>query len=785
MWSNYILTSFRSLQRNKFFVGINLVSIAIAFALCTIAWFNLQFNGDFNRAFANADIIYKVNAEKITANGQQLMGTTPLPLAAALITDLDGVTATSYVRENQLVKVGDQLFRESVGFADDNFFSLFDFPLVSGGKASWQQQTDIFIDEDLAVKLFGEEAALGQSLEFVHADGTKQPVTIAGVLKDLPENTSFVHSIVAPMHQYVSKHELKENDWTQWVDATFYKTERDAKAVDALLAQYLAAQNEVNEGLQVAEYRSASLLDWPEFENRMLNSSFMGHLHPASVMGTVSSAITVLLLACFNFINTSIAISRNRLKEIGVRKVLGGVKGNLRAQFLVESLVQILIALALSGIVTMLLIDPYNAMFEYQIVEFDRISLLPFFGLAAGIWLLTGLLAGMYPALYISKFKPVEIFRNKIRFSRKNLFTKSLLTFQFMVCVYNIFSLILFTQNTQYQETLDRGYAVNSSINIPVTGMEQFKPLAASLEQMPEVVSVKGTVNPIGFSINSIAIQHLGEDYDVASIKVGSGYLEALQVRLAEGRFFPDNEEASQKYVLVNQMMEESVEGSLLNQRLSWQGERYTVIGLVEDFNLRPIMLDNKIRPTVIFFAPEEEYRYANVVVNSEPLEADKSMQEAWAGLFPDELYLGFMQEDVMKAVRQTNHIMLSINGVVAVITLLISALGLYALVYMNIQSRIKEFGVRKVLGASVKHILYLLNRQILIMMVIAAVLGLVAGKLVISQILDIVYAYHKDIELNNYIWPVVVVFSIVGLSIGFKVWQSAKENPVKQLRAE
>ena len=122
MWSNYILTSFRSLQRNKFFVGINLVSIAIAFALCTIAWFNLQFNGDFNKAFANADIIYKVNAEKITANGQQLMGTTPLPLAAALNTDLDGVMATSYVRENQLVKVGDQLFRESVGFADQNFF---------------------------------------------------------------------------------------------------------------------------------------------------------------------------------------------------------------------------------------------------------------------------------------------------------------------------------------------------------------------------------------------------------------------------------------------------------------------------------------------------------------------------------------------------------------------------------------------------------------------------------------------------------------------------------------
>ena len=196
-------------------------------------------------------------------------------------------------------------------------------------------------------------------------------------------------------------------------------------------------------------------------------------------------------------------------------------------------------------------------------------------------------------------------------------------------------------------------------------------------------------------------------------------------------------------------------------------------------------MLDNKIRPTVIFYAPETEYKYANVVVEGEPLDIDKKLQATWASLYPDELYLGFLQEQVMDDVRQTNQITISINGVVAIITLLISALGLYALVYLNIQSRIKEFGVRKVLGASIGHILYLLNRQVIIMLAFAGILGLVAGRMVISQILDIVYAYHKDIDVNNYIWPLLITFGIAFASIGWRVFQSARQNPVEQLRTE
>lgn len=785
MWSNYVRTSLRTFQRNKFFVGVNLFSIAVAFSLCTIAYFNIQFNWQFNTYFANASSIHKVNAAKVTASGNRLMGITPLPLAAALNADTDGLMATSYNRQTQLVRIEDQLFRESVAFVDAQFFDVFEFPLLSGGMARFSQQTDIFIHEQTAQKLFGDNPPIGQTIEFVGAKGKKTPFTVAGIIEDSPKNTSFLHAMVAPMAHYIQGNNLNETDWSRWVDATFIKSDLDDASINELLDRYLEVQNEVNESTEVAGYLSTGLLDWPGVEGSILNSSFMGDLHPASVMGTVSSAITVLLLACFNFINTSIAISRNRLKEIGVRKVLGSRKRDLKIQFLIESLVQMSFAMALSGLITMLLIDPYNAMFNFEIVEFSRIELAPFIGFVVGTWLITSLLAGMYPAFYISKFKPVEIFKNKVRFSGKNLFIKGLLTFQFMICVYNIFSMILFTQNARYQETLDRGYALKTSINIPIQEPSKFVALKAEMEQLPIVLSVTGTQQAIGFGAEATAINHLGRDYDVAAIHVGEGYLGALEIRLVEGRLFETNQPGNQGYVVINEMLLASLGEAVLNGWFMHNGERYTVIGVVEDFNLKPIMLDNKIQPTVIFFAPETSYRYANVVVNEDPLIADDLLRAKWGELYPDEIYLGFLQEDVMQAVRQTNNIMMNINGVVAVITLLISALGLYAMVYLNIQSRIKEFGVRKVLGASVGNILYLLNRQVVIMLVIASVLGVVAGHFVISMIMDIVYAYHKEIELNNYVWPVLIIFLIAFASIGLRVYSSARQNPVEQLRVE
>lgn len=785
MWSNYILTSLRTIRKNKLFVGINLLSIGLAFSLCTIAYFNVQFNSDFNTYFPKADQLYKINSNRISAEGSILQGTSPMALSTFINNDFANVEAIRFHRVSKMIKLDDQQFRQAIGFVDPAFLDHFETPTQSGQKALFTGKLEAFINPGVAEKYFGDSDPIDQEIQMVLAGGKTLSLIVKGVLNDLPENTSFIYDILVPFQNYIDMNGLIENDWSVWIDGTFlFGTSIDENQVSRALEAYLEVQNSSNEGQELSAYEVSSILDWPSYENSMEKSNFMGHLHPASVLGTLSSAVAVLLLACFNFINTSIAISRKRLKEIGMRKVLGGYKKDLKLQFLTESLVQMLIAMSFSGLITYVLTDAYNAMFEFDIVEFSRIALGPFLAFMFAIWLITGLLAGLYPAFYISKFGPLQIFKGKVKFSKKNIFTKSLLTFQLLVCVYNVFSLLLFIQNTKYQEKLDRGYTVRSSINIPVNNLEQYRIVEAEFEALSMVEQVKGTQNPIGFQSQNIRVGLLGNDYDVASLNVGPGYLENLDIRLIKGSFFGENN--PERFVMVNEMFASAHAEDVLDGQLTRNGMRYSIIGIVDDFNLKPIMLDNKIRPTVIFCISEADFHYASVsIISDNPIQTNQEFEAVWDRLFPEEQYLGFLQEDVMKSVRQTNNIMLSINSFVAIVTLIISALGLYAMVFLNIQSRIKEFGVRKVLGASVAQILYLINREVLIMLAIASVGGLVLGNFVINMILDIVYAYHSETSLNNFLIPVLIVAVIVVLSIGYRTWQSARENPVKHLRFE
>ncbi|MFY0594453.1 ABC transporter permease [Roseivirga sp.] len=786
MWSNYILTSIRTLGRNKVFVGINLLSIALAFSLCTIAYFNVQYNRDFNKVFSEAQYLYKINSV-IDTSSRRIQGTTPLPLSEAITKDFPEVYGLKYQQEQATVKLGDLKFRESISFIDDEFLSFFKLEDVNGQALKFNTLNETYLTKELAIKYFGEDQAIGKVLKIPIDDQKSLTLKVVGLLKDYPENISFRFNLLVPFEQYMNINNLEKNDWSNWIDGTFIYTKTlDISTFTEAISNYIAHQNSVNKGQEISGYQVDSILAWPAYENSIEKSSFVSYLHPASVLGTLSSAIAVLLLAIFNFINSSIAISQRRLKEIGMRKVLGGRNRDLRIQFMTESLFQILIALCLSVVITHFLSKAYNAMFPFEIVEFSRVSLLPFIGLMTTLWIITGFLAGIYPAFYVSKFKSNEILKNKVRFSKKNLFMKVLLTFQLMVCIYNVFSLIVFVENAAYQKTLDRGYVVHQAINIPIEGHDQFEPLKAELEAIPFVDQVTGTVDPIGFSSKNQTIDHLGMPYDVATLRVGKGYLESLGVRLAQGEFYGENEGANEQHVLVNNMFADGVEGDILNQWILLNDQRFRVIGIVDDFNLKPIMLDNKIQPTVIFAAKSTEFTHINAFIKNQDVEvALVTVRSAWNKLFPERLFLGFPQADVLGAIKETNKIMVSINGFVALITLLISTLGLYTMVCLNIQRRLKEFGIRKVLGAPLGQILILINKEVLYMLAIASVLGLVLGHFVINVILDIVYAYHKEILQANYVWPVLILLAIVGLAIGYRSFVSAKENPVQQLRLE
>lgn len=787
MWFNYFLTTFRSLRRNSFYVLANLLSLGVAFALMIIGYFNFEFNHSFNRFFPDAENVYKINSTRLNYADAAGMGITPLSLKASIETSLIDTHISRYKGSSLIVRKGEALIRQRSAFVDEDFLRMFSFPSVEGRFVNFEDKSQVLLTRKSAMALFDRIDLEGEQL-VVQRESGQETYLIRGVLDDFPENVSFRFDLMFLFDDYMDQANLDPQDWSQWVDATFIQLNSNSPSmveIDQLLNKDLELQNQQNKGREVAAYRLDNILEWPAFENQLYQSSFVGVLHPASVLGTISSAVFVLLLACFNFINISISLSGQRLKEIAMRKVLGGSKKSIVQQFLFENLVLVLISIGLSVCLAYWLIPAYNALFDYNIVQFEFLNWQPFIFSSIILFVVVILIAGGYPAWYVSRFSSLHIFRDKVRLGGRGKLMGLLIGLQFVICFYNVFSLLVFVDNADYQLTLDRGYQVQNVLNVPIEDYAQMELLTQSFDQISEIASYGGTKHLIGFHTESRLTRFDGIDQETEVLAVGENYLETVKARLIKGRTFRKGAQ-DQKSVLINELMERNLGGDVLGKNILLEGLPVKVIGVVENFNLKTILLDNEIKPAMIKRASEDDMKYLSVIsgVGSGP-ELNARVEQIWYALFPDKLYGGFLQERVTRPLRQTNHIVISINGFVAIVAIFISILGLYATVSLSISRRIKELGIRKVLGATAWQIAYSLNHRIILILSIASVIGLTGGFLFISNLLDIIYAYHIDIDVRHFVFPVFLIMLIVLGSVGWIIGDAVRQNPVKQLRAE
>lgn len=777
---NYLKTSLRAIKLHPFYVFANVFGLALALSICTIGYFNYRYNATFNTHFEHAKNLYKIHGERI---GETTLGNTSIALAPAL--RAYEIPAFRYLVNSLSIKEGKRLFSSRVAFSDPEFLEFFPLNNLDHKPVKSPEGNEILISERLALKLFNEVYPVGRLVKIVFPNQKEQSFIISDVFEIAPSNTSFSQSAFLSIEQYLHAYNLDEGDWSREVNATFtYAKAFDLDRISDHLASLLSIRNENNPSTFVSNYALDNILIWPEIEPFLYKGDFVHHLHPSSVAGIAGAAISVLLLACFNFINTSIALSGKRLKEIAVRKIMGGNRKSTISQFMIENTFMITLAVILSFGISYLLIPGYNALFERELIQLENVPFMTILQFSIVLILTVTLLSAAYPSLHISKYSPLLIFRNKVVLSGKNRLMAILLTFQFALCFYNIFGVLLNVDNSYYQESLDRGYDVDKVVNIPLYRIEQHQVLSDFLMQSPDVSKVAGASNLIGFTNEQQSINFEGIDHQVSIIQGGVNYPEALGLRLNKGSFFKEPGENNDK-VIINSMLEKLLSGEVLNKSISLQGNRYTVIGVVDDFNLRNIMMDNKITPAVIQCVPKEKFNYTAVRMEGASNKINAEAERVWYEAFPQELYLGFLQSDVRESSRETNLIMIQINVFIALISILISVLGLYTLISLKIQKRSKEFGVRKVLGASRSVIIHLLGRDLYWMIGIAAIVGLTASTMILNTVFDIIYAYHIDPGMGHFIKTVIIVFVIVVLTIGGKVYQTSKINPSQQLRAE
>ena len=689
MFKNYIKVAIRNLLRNKTYVFINVLGLSVAIAVCIVTYLNFTHVLDANKDHVNYERIFKINGTRDLNGDIQGVGITPLPLVSYINENVRGVeSAVRFHTESEVIKVDEDVFRERIAYVDNAFFNVFTFPLKEGISAEISNPNNIVLSTQLAERLFDESAAVGNEIRLV-SNGREFLFTVSAVMSTIPTNSSFRFDAAISFDNYFDHYTaVSKTDWNQWVDGSFVfvTNPEEVNEVEDQLQNYIDLQRDANENLPFKMYRLDRVDRWARSDERLLHGRFWKGMAPSALWGLNSSALLILLLSCFNFTNTSISFSNRRLKEIGIRKVFGGVRTQLVAQFLIENLILIITSLVIGLVLAEMLIPAFNNLFWFLRLELDLLNNFKLMAFLAVLLLLVALFSAVYPSVYVSSFKPVNIFRGKTKFGSGNKFLRFLIAGQFVITVYNIFGSIVFYQNSQYQTSMDQGYDMHKSIVVPINGEADFDKLNNSLKQFPDIALTAGSNTQLAFNTSFAPISHQNQDLEVGWLKVGFDYLEVMGIEVLEGRPFREDQDSySSKNILLNEELVENLgwqyDGDVLGRRLYLDSAYFTVIGVVKDFHEKVIMRGGDIRPAIITLSAPTDYKFLTVRVAGENLaETNDIIESSWMKLFPYSPYDGYYQSKAIEVVEDTNRIINHVNIFVAAISILLSGIGLYTL---------------------------------------------------------------------------------------------------------
>lgn len=793
MFKNFFKVTVRSLLKSKLFVFINIVGLGLALACCVVAYLNYNFNSSFDKQHENFDELYQISMMRDNNGSSYPLGIVPMALGPLLENDLPGIKGYSrFERSGITIKKGANIFNRTLASVDDDFLDMFTFPVIHGSKDSFRELSSIMVSERTAISLFGKADVVGETLEIIIAGRPNLLLTVGGVFEDPGLQSSMQFQLLTHFENFYRYQGVEKGDWTQFVDGIFIQSDDPniMSTAPAQLQKHAAVQNEARKDLMVASFWLQPMSDVAT-NQRDLNGTNLGAeaLNPAQILAPNIMGIMILLLACFNFTNTAIAMSNKRLKEIGIRKTVGGSRGQLIFQFLGENMLLCLLSLILGLLFANWLVPQYSDMWPNMdlLMTLQGNPKLVMFLVA--VLLGTALLAGGYPALFVSKFKPVAILRGTLRVGSSSILSKILLSFQFMISVSALIFGFSFLQNSAYQTNLDQGYDKESMIIVPLDNPSEAMTFKAAVAQNPGINSVSLTNSHIGWGGGGATVASAGEEREVTVMDFGMGYAETSGLKVIEGRSFNEQNRETDRQggVLINEKMAAQFgwDDPIGQQVTRFDTIRYTVVGMVKDFYV--FGLWGEIDPVMIRLRNDDELTRMVVSVDPDKLgEYDDYLEEKWAEIIPDRPSNVILhKENVLGEAKEVNDHIVTIFMFLSVIAVILSAIGLFTLVSINIQSRTKEIGVRKVLGASIPRITALINRPFLIIVGIGSVLGAALAFFFTGSLMDMIWTYHMQVNALSIIIPIVMILLISFLSISGKVIKAAKRNPVESLRYE
>ena len=792
MLLNYVKLAYRTLLRNTVPSVINIVGLSIALACCVVVYVFLAVWHSMDSYHENGDRLFLAQHDVERNYQAETWGRMPMPLGPAMETDFPQVERTVRVNWNQAtVQHGDQAIDETITFVDVCFFEMLTFPLKYGSPEALADPNAVILSDRTATKYFGDSNPVGQTLIMTFNRQYREAVTVGGVTEPFPSNNGFRFGILMRFDRQDDLGLADLDDWATLTSGLFVQVKQpeDIETITAQMDRYVPVQNAAAPDWPIQSFAFDNFAD-PAFDAYLIQGRIAEAAHPALSIFFITVALFMLVLSCFNYINISLGSASRRLKEIGMRKVIGGNKRQLVLQFMTENILLCLLALMLGLLLARVFLIPlFNSIciINLDLAFAENVGLWAFL---VGLLFFVGVASGAYPALYVASFQPTIIFRGRQKLADNAWFSKAFLTFQFVLAFITVILSVVISMNSRYLIRQDWGYNPAHTLVVELQEQSQYTLLRDALAQHPDVVSLAGSRQHLGQSFELPELQKPdGETQNVLGYEVGPNYLQTMGLRLQAGRFFDASRssDATASIVVNEHFVRMQGWAEALGEAVQLDSTSYTVIGVVEDFTFfflaRP-------QPAVFFASNDPAYTYLVLHLRDGTEDEVEAFVEAtWTRLFPETVLTHFYQETVFdRSYQQYNKVAGAFSSIAA-LALLIACMGLFGLASQNIARRMKEVSIRKVVGATVPHLAFVVNRGFLGLLTLAALIATTLCVIGLSLLMSIVSGYvplaHMPMTPLPFILAYTLVFATAALAVGSQVYKLVNANPADVLRSE
>ncbi len=801
--SHYTKVAWRNLRKNKFFSSINIAGLAIGIAACIIimifVFYEKSFDSLHTKNIYRLDEVQKFEGMVAPQNVALSM----YPMGPTLKQEFPEIINFTRVRQNEKVDFNyedKKVFLPKIFWVDSTFLQMFDFRLTSGDRAiALQKPNSIILTKESAAKLFGKENPMGKTV--VHYIGDTTSFTVTGIMEDVPENSHLRFDALVSFSTF-ARPQFMENWGGNWL-VTYLELapHTNVAAMSKKFPDYLKRHMQ-NDNWKHYELFLQSLKD-VHASSTNITHDYINYQKFDKTYTYVFSiiALIILIIACINFMNLSTARSAERAKEVGIRKTIGASRFQLAVQFIGESILLSLIAMLLAvGLVKLFL--PFVVQLSQRDLRFPFFTDPKLLLSILGGTLLVGIVAGVYPAIYLSSFKPVKVLKGSITSPGKNKWTLRdvLVIGQFTGAVFLIIATVFAVRQLRYMQQKDVGFNRDQVMILPLdrASSAKYAAIKQDLLQNTLIKSVTGSQQRLGNNLHQTGVTFHGNgparDLTSSQVVVDPDYLKLYQIPIIAGKNFTDNyaSENGKAYIineeLAKELLKDDSKGSyesLIGKHFGFGGMDSAgyIAGVAKDFNFNS--LHYKIETLCILNQRDWGYGEMSIRINgAKAADAIGFISSTWKKNVPDHPFDYTFLDDHFNEMYRADNQVSKVVGVLAVLAIIISCLGLFGLASYAAERRIKEIGIRKVLGASVQNIVGMLSGDFLKLVIVSNIIAWPLAWLAIHRWLQD-FAYRTDISWWVFITAGIVALFIALGTVSFQAIKAAAANPVKSLKTE